>query len=338
MSMSCRSIRGTRGGVSASPMRSSTAQGQALARRPCARVAASADGADPSPPPARRAILGAGAAAAARLLWTPAARLGVPLSLWTLQPLSARAGTGVGGPRFASPEVQKELDRVLKSVVTKGKAAAGLRLSFHDAGTFSAATKDGGVNASIQYEFDRPESFGLKRGWRLVTTAEDQLKGTVAEGVSRADLVALVGARAVALCGGPVIPVPIGRVDARVADPANRMPGENLSAADLKANFAAKGITVREMVALSGAHTIGGKGFGQADVFDNAYYTSLLARPWLDKDNKMASMIGLPSDHVLPDDEECLPIIQEYANDQAAFFEAFSAAYVKMCGLGVTWA
>ncbi|KAG1664732.1 hypothetical protein FOA52_004740 [Chlamydomonas sp. UWO 241] len=92
------------------------------------------------------------------------------------------------------------------------------------------------------------------------------------------------------------------------------------------------------MVALSGAHTIGGKGFGQADVFDNAYYTSLLARPWLDKDNKMASMIGLPSDHVLPDDEECLPIIQEYANDQAAFFEAFSAAYVKMCGLGVTWA
>jgi hypothetical protein len=32
-----------------------------------------------------------------------------------------------------------------------------------------------------------------------------------------------------------------------------------------------------------------------------------------------------------------LPCMQEFAKDQAAFFDAFSAAYVKMCGLGVTW-
>ena len=89
------------------------------------------------------------------------------------------------------------------------------------------------------------------------------------------------------------------------------MPAETSSATQLKASFAAKGLSVREMVVLSGAHTIGGKGFGAADVFDNAYYTSLLARPWLNaKKDSMASMIGLPSDHVLPDDPECLPIIQ----------------------------
>ena len=56
----------------------------------------------------------------------------------------------------------------------------------------------------------------------------------------------------------------------------------------------------------------GGKGFGAPDVFDNAYYQSLLRKPWLDPKDPMATMIGLPSDHVLPDDPECLPIIQVY--------------------------
>jgi L-ascorbate peroxidase len=43
-----------------------------------------------------------------------------------------------------------------------------LRLVFHDAGTYSAAAGDGGINASIRFELDRPESFGLKRGWRVI--------------------------------------------------------------------------------------------------------------------------------------------------------------------------
>ncbi len=72
----------------------------------------------------------------------------------------------------------------------------------------------------------------------------------------------------------------------------------------------------------------------------------------------MASMIGLPSDHVLPEDPECLPFIkvgrtavgcierpsppsahrhQEFAQDQGAFFDAFAAAYIKMTGFGVEW-
>jgi L-ascorbate peroxidase len=43
-----------------------------------------------------------------------------------------------------------------------------LRLAYHDAATFSAAAGDGGANASIQYELERPENTGLKRGWRLI--------------------------------------------------------------------------------------------------------------------------------------------------------------------------
>ncbi len=54
---------------------------------------------------------------------------------------------------------------------------------------------------------------------------EKLLKGTPAQGFSRADLMALAGAKAVAVCGGPSIPVLVGRVDATGPDPANRLPG-----------------------------------------------------------------------------------------------------------------
>ena len=37
-----------------------------------------------------------------------------------------------------------------------------LRLVFHDAGTYAAATGDGGANGSLRFELDRPENRGLK--------------------------------------------------------------------------------------------------------------------------------------------------------------------------------
>lgn len=88
----------------------------------------------------------------------------------------------------------------------------------------------------------------------------------------------------------------------------------------------------------AGAHTLGSKGFGDPVTFDNNYYTSLLKRPWLDTKESMASMIGLPSDHVLPDDEECLRYINMYALDQPLFFTDFTAAYGKLASLGAVWA
>lgn len=42
----------------------------------------------------------------------------------------------------------------------------------------------------------------------------------------------------------------------------------------------------RELVALSGAHTIGGKGFGSPVVFDNAYFKILLEKPWSSNGNQ----------------------------------------------------
>lgn len=36
----------------------------------------------------------------------------------------------------------------------------------------------------------------------------------------------------------------------------------------------------QELVALSGAHTIGNKGFGNPNLFDNSYFQILLQKPW----------------------------------------------------------
>ncbi len=50
---------------------------------------------------------------------------------------------------------------------------------------------------------------------------------------------------------------------------------------------------------------LGNKGFGEPLTFDNTYYKTLETKPWAGPNPpEMAKMIGLPSDHVLPDGEQ----------------------------------
>ena len=173
--------------------------------------------------------------------------------------------------------------------------------------------------------------------------ARAALAATPASDVSLADLIQLAGAHAVAATGGPAIRVPLGRLDATSADPEGRLPPETLDGAAMRAHFAASGLSARELVALSGAHTIGGKGFGAPLAFDTAYYATLLARPWSDaaatpEARGMAEHVGLPSDKALAEDAVALPWIKRYAGDEPAFFDDFAAAYLKMGTLGARWA
>ncbi|KAI3919757.1 hypothetical protein MKX01_000198 [Papaver californicum] len=218
----------------------------------------------------------------------------------------------------------------VRKVMTKGKAAGILRLVFHDAGTFDMNDK-GGMNGSIVYELDRPENAGLKKSVKILQKVKSELDGT--EPVTWVDLIAVAGAEAVSLCGGPLIPVQLGRIDLKVPDPEGRLPEETLDVSALKQSFLSKGFSTQELVALSGAHTIGGKGFGSPTVFDNSYYKILLEKPWASS----ASMIGLPSDQVLVEDAECLRWINTYADDQIKFFEDFKNAYIKLVNSGAMW-
>ncbi|XP_055820289.1 putative L-ascorbate peroxidase 6 isoform X1 [Solanum dulcamara] len=222
----------------------------------------------------------------------------------------------------------------IRKVLSKGKAAGVLRLVFHDAGTFEIDEKIGGMNGSIVFELDRPENKGLKKSLKILEKAKSQID--LVQSVSWADIIALAGAEAVSLCGGPSIPIQLGRIDSLVPDPEGKLPEESLDATSLKQCFERKGFSTQELVALSGAHTLGSKGFGNPTVFDNAYFKILMEKPWLSSGG-MTSMVGLPSDRALVEDDECVGWISKYAEDESLFFDDFKNAYTKLVDTGVTW-
>ncbi|KAE8816143.1 Chitinase-like protein 1 [Hordeum vulgare] len=189
----------------------------------------------------------------------------------------------------------------VRNVLSKVKAAGVLRLVFHDAGTFDISDKSGGMNGSIIYEADRPENTGLSKSLKILRKAKEGIDQV--QQVSWADLIAVAGAEAVALCGGPEIPVRLGRLDSSTADPTGKLPEETLDVVALKTSFGKKGFSTQEMVVLSGAHTIGGKGFGNPNAFDNAYFKVLLEKP---RPTSSGMPIGLPTDWALTEDDECL--------------------------------
>lgn len=89
------------------------------------------------------------------------------------------------------------------------KAAEWVRTAFHDTVTHDAATKTGGLDASIQYELDRPENLGAA----LNNTLAD-ISNSFDIRTSAADLIALSLVMAVARCGDMRVPLRLGRTDA----------------------------------------------------------------------------------------------------------------------------
>ncbi|XP_022751803.1 putative L-ascorbate peroxidase 6 [Durio zibethinus] len=222
----------------------------------------------------------------------------------------------------------------IRKVVTKGKAAGVLRLVFHDAGTFEMDENSGGMNGSIICELERPENAGLNKSLKVLEKAKKEVDAI--QSVSWADMIAVGGAEAVSVCGGPKIHVALGRLDSAEPDPEGKLPQESLDASGLKQCFQRKGFSTQELVALSGAHTLGSKGFGSPVAFDNSYFKILLEKPWKSSAG-MSSMIGLPSDHAIVEDDECLRWITKYADNQNMFFEDFKNAYIKLVNSGARW-
>ncbi|KAK4398016.1 Peroxidase 27, partial [Sesamum angolense] len=91
---------------------------------------------------------------------------------------------------------------------------------------------------------------------RVKSAVEKECPGVV----SCADIVALVARDAVSLINGPSWPVPLGRRDGNVStanEALANLPPPNFNITQLIASFAAKGLSVKDLVVLSGGHTIG---------------------------------------------------------------------------------
>ena len=268
----------------------------------------------------------------------------------------------------------------LVSMIKRTKAMPILvRLAWHDCGDYDARLGTGGANGSIRFEKEMQHggNAGLPGAMNLLKPIKEKHPG-----IGWADLIQYASVLSIEVAGGPKIPLKFGRIDVQSENdvpPEGRLPGggppfhkgegENPNApaddpesapAHLRRVFYRMGFNDQEIVALSGAHTIGRafkfrSGFGAGEEgtkftnrvqgvtkggsswteewlkFDNTYYTILI------DPNADPELLKLPTDKALMEDPEFNKYVQVYAKDQNKFFEDYVKAHLKLSELGAKW-
>jgi peroxidase len=265
-----------------------------------------------------------------------------------------------------------------KQLANPSTAAGTLRLFFHDCFVSGC---DASVLVSPLSSTTPPEraaeiNLSLPGdAFDAVDRAKAALEAACPGVVSCADVLALAARDLVAILGGPRFPVALGRRDSRRSDARDvegNLPRTNMSARAMVRLFASKGITVRENVALAGAHTVGfshcaefaGRlyGFrGARDGYDprlNPEFARALRRscagyrsdPTVSIFNDVVTPrdfdetyyknlprgLGLlASDAALWEYPPTRVFVQRYAQNRTAFFEDFAAAMQRLGAVGV---
>nr|POE91895.1 peroxidase 47 [Quercus suber] len=137
---------------------------------------------------------------------------------------------------------------VIQALEADPKLAAGLgsdRSVLIDSTKQNIAEKDSLGNLSL-------------RGFEVIDKAKEQLENVCPEIVSCADILAMA-ARAVFWAGGPLYDIPNGKMDGKRSKIENiiDLPAPFFNASQLINMFGHCGFSAQEMVALSGAHTLG---------------------------------------------------------------------------------
>merc|ERR1719174_658417 len=270
-----------------------------------------------------------------------------------------------------------------------------VRLAWHDSGTYDQRIKDfplrGGANGAIQ--FDPELSFGANAGLSKALGYLRSIHNKYPD-ISWADLIQLGSATAIEMAGGPKIDMKYGRITAGAKDAVkgesregfggnaglpDALPGDDgkfgcgaSSAAEHLRNVFGKkmGFTDQEIVALSGAHTIGRAfkersgacPFGYSDKHASKYTKSdsvvradgeegvgmpggaAWTKNWLKFDNSYyrdyqsafddKDLLWFPTDAALHQDPAFKPHFERYGKDQAAFFADYAKAHKKLSELG----
>ncbi|KAK2796819.1 heme peroxidase [Emmonsiellopsis sp. PD_5] len=275
--------------------------------------------------------------------------------------LNASAESKVFTP--TKDDYQKVYDDVAKLLVEKDEYDDGsygpvlVRLAWHASGTYDKETGTGGSNgATMRFapESDHGANAGLK-------AARDFLEPVKAKypWISYGDLWTLAGVCAIQEMQGPVIPWRPGRQDRDVSacTPDGRLPDASKNHDHIRAIFGRMGFDDREMVALSGAHSLGrahvdrsgydGPWDFSPTVFTNEFFKLLANEKWSWKkwngpaqytDNKTKTLMMLPTDMALVKDKVFKKHVERYAKDSEVFFQEFSDAFVKLLELGVPFA
>ncbi|XP_021810577.1 peroxidase 4-like [Prunus avium] len=162
------------------------------------------------------------------------------------------------------PKVFDAVKSVVQSAVNNEKrmGASLLRLHFHDCFVNGC---DGSLLLDDTSSFTGEKTAGPNnnslRGFEVVDKIKSQLEKICHGVVSCADILAIAARDSVKILGGPSWKVKLGRRDSKTANftaaDSGALPAPTANLSQLKTTFRAVGLNKRDLVALSGAHTIG---------------------------------------------------------------------------------
>ncbi|KAJ6402718.1 hypothetical protein OIU84_014761 [Salix udensis] len=264
---------------------------------------------------------------------------------------------------FVEPIVRSTVASALQSDPTL--AAALVRMHFHDCwiqgcdgSILLDTTKDNTA------EKDSPGNLSV-RGFKLIDDVKGKLESMCPGVVSCADIIAMAAREAVSWSGGPVYDIPKGkkRMEGGLKSRTlSNLPFPTFNASQLIGVFGQRGFSAQDMVALSGAHTLGvsrcssfkSRLSDPVDPTMDSDFSKTLARTCRGGDNAeqpfdmtrnnfdsfyfqaLQRKAGvLFSDQTLYNHPKTRAIVNNYAMNQAMFFLDFQQAMVKMSLLDV---
>ncbi|KAF8399326.1 hypothetical protein HHK36_015191 [Tetracentron sinense] len=280
--------------------------------------------------------------------------------------------------RKSCPKFEQIMQETItnKQITNPTTAAGTVRLFFHDcmvegcdasvlitSNSFNKAERDADINHSLPGD-----------ALDLIVRAKTALELACPGIVSCADILATATRNLITMVGGPFYKVRLGRKDGFVSKSSRvegNLPRSSTPMSEIISLFASKGFSVQEMVALTGAHTIGFShckefsnrifGFSKSSPYDPSYNVKFAEglrkacanfhkNPTMSvfndvlTPNKFDNMyfknlprgLGLlASDHAMLVDPRTKPYVEMYAANQTSFFEAFSRAMEKLSIYGI---
>eukprot|EP00462_Mataza_sp_D1_P001392 CAMPEP_0175093906 /NCGR_PEP_ID=MMETSP0086_2-20121207/3281_1 /TAXON_ID=136419 /ORGANISM="Unknown Unknown, Strain D1" /LENGTH=293 /DNA_ID=CAMNT_0016366937 /DNA_START=174 /DNA_END=1055 /DNA_ORIENTATION=+ len=229
-----------------------------------------------------------------------------------------------------------------------------IRLAWHASGTFNKEDGSGGSNGATM-RFNPEAAHGANAGLHHARAALESVKKEF-PGISYSDLWILAGVVAIEEMGGPKIGFSPGRTDkpdGSHCTPDGRLPDAAQGAQHLRDIFYRMGFNDQEIVALSGAHSLGrchpdrsgfwGPWTRAPTTFSNMYFTELLNNKWTPKkwngpfqyEDPTGELMMLPTDISLLSDPKFRPWVEKYAADADLFEKDFGAVFQKLTELGV---